>query len=312
MNQRAKMHALFGSLVLVQCLASAIGAPAQKFTNLVNFKGTGGLDPGVLVQGFDGNLYATDTYGGTNGWGTAFKVSLKGTFTILHSFCARQRCSDGNDPLAVLFEAANGNFYSTTSTGGNYGAGTVFKITPHGSLTTLYSFRRCSALPCQDGNTPGAALIQATDGNFYGTTDRGGTYNRGTLFQITQYGHERILHSFSSAGPVGTLLQATDGNLYGTKSYANGSEGSIFKLDMSLRPFVETLPTSGEVGTKVIILGTDLTGATFASFNGVAATFKIISASEITTNFPAGTTSGTIEVMTPSGTLSGNVVFRVP
>lgn len=158
---------------------------------------------------------------------------------------------------------------------------------------------------------PTSALIQATDGNFYGTTDRGGAYNHGTLFQITPGGREKVLHSFGSAGHVGPLLQATDGNLYGMKSSSTDS-GSIFKLDMGLRPFIETLPTSGAAGTKVIILGTDLTGADFVSFNGVPATFKVVSASEITARVPSGTTSGTVEVTTPSGTLSSNVEFRVP
>jgi uncharacterized repeat protein (TIGR03803 family) len=166
-------------------------------------------------------------------------------------------------------------------------------------------------LPCADGNAPSTALVQATDGNFYGTTDRGGTYNRGTIFRITPDGAETVLHSFSSGGAVGTLIQATNGSLYGAKSSYTGA-GSIFKLDMGLEPFVETLPTSGKEGVKVIILGTELTGATSVSFNGVAATFKVVSASEITARVPIGTTSGKVEVTVPSGTLASNVEFRVP
>jgi uncharacterized repeat protein (TIGR03803 family) len=272
--------------------------------------GPDGVFPNGLIQGTDGNFYGTTSSGLTIP-ATVYKITPTGTLTILHNFCDTSACTDGNDPFDTLVEAANGNFYGTTWRGGSDDAGTVFKITPQGSLTTLHSFTHCSSLPCADGNRPNVALIQATDGNFYGTTDQGGTYNRGTLFQITSGGAEKILHSFSSAGHVGQLIQATDGNLYGMKSGSTDS-GSVFKLDMGLGPFIETLPTAGAAGTKVTVLGTDLTGATLVSFNGVPATFKVVSASEITARVPSGATSGTVEVTTPSGTLSSNVVFRVP
>jgi uncharacterized repeat protein (TIGR03803 family) len=272
--------------------------------------GPDGVFPNGLIQGTDGNFYGTSASGLIIP-ATVFKITPAGVLTTLYSFCAQPRCVDGNDPFSYLVEASDGNFYGTTWRGGDYDAGTVFKITPEGSLKTLHSFRGCSALPCADGNAPSTALVQATDGNFYGTTDRGGTYNRGTIFRITPDGAETVLHSFSSGGAVGTLIQATDGNLYGAKSSYTGA-GSIFKLDVGLGPFVETLPTSGKEGVKVIILGTELTGATSVSFNGVAATFKVVSASEITARVPIGTTSGKVEVTVPSGTLASNVEFRVP
>ena len=107
-------------------------------------------------------------------------------------------------------------------------------------------------------------------------------------------------------------MQATDGNFYGTTG-AGGTDGSgtVFSLAVGLGPFVETVPTSGKVGAPVIILGTNLTGATSVTFNGTAATFKIVSASEITTTVPAGATTGPVQVTTPSGTLTSNVNFRV-
>jgi hypothetical protein len=108
------------------------------------------------------------------------------------------------------------------------------------------------------------------------------------------------------------LLQDTNGGFYGTTE-AGGADGvgTIFTLSVGLGPFVETLPTSGKVGTAVKILGTDLTGATSVRFNGTAAAFKVVSASLIKTTVPQGATTGTVEVTTPKGTLKSNVVFRV-
>lgn len=91
-----------------------------------------------------------------------------------------------------------------------------------------------------------------------------------------------------------------------------GQMGTIFSLSVGLGPFVKTQTTSGQLGEPVNILGTDLTGATSVTFNGVAATFTVVSSTLITTTVPAGATTGTAQVITPSGTLSSNVLFRVP
>jgi uncharacterized repeat protein (TIGR03803 family) len=215
-------------------------------------------------------------------------------------------------------QATDGNFYGTTSISGGNGYGTVFKITPEGELTTLYSF-----LP-SEGNRPYAGLVQATDGNFYGTTSEGGAdgtcdppYGCGTVFKITSAGELTTLHTFNGtdgAYPFGALLQATDGTFYGTTpdgGAKNNGSGTVFSLSVGLGPFVETLPTSGKVGAKVIILGTDLTGATSVRFNGTPAKFKVVSKSEIETDVPSGATSGTVEVKIAKKTLKSNVVFRV-
>src|SRR5207245_1991737 len=87
--------------------------------------------------------------------------------------------------------------------------------------------------------------------------------------------------------------------------------GTVFSLDAGLGPFVEALPASGKVGAKVIILGTNLTGTTDVSFNGTPATFNVVSGSEIKTAVPTGATTGKITVITPGGTLSSNLDFRV-
>ena len=163
---------------------------------------------------------------------------------------------------------------------------------------------------------PYAGLVQGTDGDFYGTTL--GYHGDGTIFKITPSGKLTKHWSFDStdgAHPYAGLVQGTDGNFYGTTKEGGAikgvSYGTVFSLSVGLGPFVETLPTSGKVGAAVKILGTDLTGAPGVTFNGTAATFKVVSSSEITTTVPAGATTGTVEVKTPDGTLKSNVVFRV-
>jgi uncharacterized repeat protein (TIGR03803 family) len=120
------------------------------------------------------------------------------------------------------------------------------------------------------------------------------------------------LDNTDGSAPLAGLIQGTGGELYGT-TYSGGtdSEGTIFSLSVGLGPFVETRPNYGKVGAPVEILGSDLTGTTSVSFGGVAAAFTIVSATEITTTVPAGAATGTVQVITPRGTLSSNVPFRV-
>jgi len=151
------------------------------------------------VQASDGNFYGTTFRGGANGYGMVFKITPGGTLITLHSFNG----TDGSYSQAGLVQATDGNFYGTTSGGGTncypYECGTVFKITPNGTLTTLYNF--CSQSNCSDGDNPTAALVQATDGNFYGTTEGGGasgncgSHGCGTLFKITPGGMLPTVHA---------------------------------------------------------------------------------------------------------------------
>jgi uncharacterized repeat protein (TIGR03803 family) len=272
----------------------------------------------ALVQGSDGNLYGTTSSGGSDGvndgYGTIFKITLTGTLTTLYSFPGY------TPPSSALVQGADGNFYGTTAAGGSgkYSpGGTFFTVTSGGNLTTLYSF--CNLENCADGEQP-TNIYLATDGNFYGITWFGGVNNndQGTIFQITPSGTLTTLHNFDGtdgSGPNGggTLMQDTNGTFFGTmQEGGSGSDGTIFSLDTGLGPFVKTLPTSGKVKVAVKILGTELTGATSVTFNGTAATFKVVSSSEITTNVPVGATSGVVQVVTPNGTLSSNLNFQVP
>jgi uncharacterized repeat protein (TIGR03803 family) len=281
-----------------------------------------------LVQSTDGNFYGTTVAGGTNCatgiCGTAFRMTPGGRLTTLYNFCSVAGCTDGAVPYSSLLQAADGNFYGATFAGGipncPNGCGTIFKLTRNGQQTTLYSF--CSQSACPDGYYPYAGLKQGTDGRFYGTTANGGQFTLGTVFKITAQAHLTTLYSFCSdfpfcsdgASPYGDLLQGTDGKFYGTTTLGGGSSenaGTIFRLTTGLGPFVETRPTSGKVGAKVIILGNKLTGSSSVTFNGVSASFTVVSATEITTKVPNGATTGTVSVITPHGTLSSNVVFRV-
>jgi uncharacterized repeat protein (TIGR03803 family) len=193
-----------------------------------------------LVQGTDGNFYGTTTAGGANSGcantcGTAFKITPSGVLTTLYSFCSQSECTDGESPYAGLIQGTDGNFYGTTLIGGANAYGEVFKITSNGKLAVLHSF--CPT--CGEGSNPTAGLVQATDGNFYGTTLNGGTDNYGTVFEITPSGKLTTLHSFAAtdgAAPSAALIQATDGNFYGTTEFAgaNGGAGAnygtIFKI----------------------------------------------------------------------------------
>lgn len=298
-------------------------------TTLYSFS-NGGVDGSYPYAGLtlaNGNFYGTTESGGINngsgGFGTVFKITSTGTLTTLYSFCAQTGCADGANPYAGLVQIAGGNFFGTTASGGAHGQGTVYEITPSGALTTLYSF--CAQSGCTDGANPYAGLVLASNGDLYGTTQYGGTDGWGTMFRITPSGALKTLYSFCSQSdcadglfPYAGLLQATNGDFYGT-TFGGGAYdlcgygcGTIFRLSVGLAPFVKTLPTSGKVGADVTILGTELTGATRVSFNGVAATFTVNSTgTAISTTVPAGVTTGTVQVVTPSGTLSSNVPFRV-
>jgi uncharacterized repeat protein (TIGR03803 family) len=271
-----------------------------------------------LAQATNGSLYGITNSGGINGYGTVFAITLSGQLSTIYSFGPLGVCTAGSSPVGGLVQATNGDFYRMTVADGSLDLGTVFKITPRGTYTMLYSF--CSNYPsCTDGERPLAGLVQASNGDFYGTTEAGGANGDGTIFQITPSGTLTTIYNFCSQ--VGCtdghyspgFEQATNGDFYGTTLYGGLDQyGSAFRLSIALSRFVETLPTSGEAGSVVKILGNDLTGATSVTFNGVAATFEVNPAgTAISTTVPTGATAGTVQVVTPAGTLSSNVAFRV-
>jgi len=217
--------------------------PDGELTTLYNFCAQAGCTDGEfpgfgLVLGTDGNFYGTTEQAGPNGFGTVFQITSAGVLTTLHGF----DYGDGSVPTELV-QAANGNFYGTTQWGGtgtacssNVGCGTVFKITSAGTFTKLYNF--CSQTSCTDGTTPLAGLVQARNGNFYGTTEGGGTNGDGTVFAIAGNGKFTTLYSFCSQAncndgefPQAGLVQATNGSLYGTTSGGGTSAlGTVFAI----------------------------------------------------------------------------------
>jgi uncharacterized repeat protein (TIGR03803 family) len=302
--------------------------PTGTLTTLYNFCSRSGCTDGAypqgpLVQGANGTFYGTTFVGGANCDGTIFEITSSGTLTTLHSFDG----TDGSFPIAGLLQATNGDFYGTTIEGGAHAYyGTVFEITPSGTLTTLHSFDP------KDGSYPDA-LLQATNGDLYGITSLGGAgdncsrgYGCGTVFKITTSGAFATLYNFCTLTgctdgdtPIGGLIQDTNGTFYGTTTNGGstsggcprGDCGTVYSLYVGLKPFVETQPTSGAVGTAVNILGSNLTDATSVTFNGTEAAFTVVSKSLITTTVPTGATTGTVQVVRPNGKGSSNVPFRV-
>jgi uncharacterized repeat protein (TIGR03803 family) len=247
-------------------------------TSLYSF--TGGYDGAsphaVLAQGNDGSFYGTTQGGGTNNAGTVFKITTNGALTSLYSFSS----NDGAQPQSGLVQGSDGNFYGTTKYGGLSSSGTVFKITTNGALTRLYSFTGGN-----DGVFPLGELAQVTDGNFYGTTEYGGTNNQGTVFKISATGALTSLYSFKGgsdgADPRGGLLQGSDGNFYGT-TYSGGAnnQGTVFRIGAdgvltSLYSFTANNgahPVAGPVlGSDKNFYGTTLEGGT----NDIGTVFKI-------------------------------------
>jgi uncharacterized repeat protein (TIGR03803 family) len=228
--------------------------PAVSFKSLDSFDVTNGLTPlgMALVQGLDGNLYGTTEFGGANlacnpkqvGCGTVFKMTPAGALTTIYSFCSAASCADGSYPAAGMILATDGNLYGTTSGGGKIGYGEVFKVTPAGVVSTVYSF--CEAFGCTDGRDPQSPVVQGTDGNLYGLTVLGGSggcggcHGGGVAFKLTLGGKLTVLHSFCTGtcldygDPSNPLVQGSDGNFYSVITGRSGyNDGNVFKMTPS-------------------------------------------------------------------------------
>ena len=253
-----------------------------------------------LVRGADGSYYGTTQNGGAGcqyqgGCGTLFKVTPAGTLTTLYSFCSQPSCLDGFGPEAGLVLASDGNFYGTTQGGGAHFYGTVFQLTPSGTLTTLYNF--CSLANCADGSQPVGGLIQAADGNLYGTTSVGGTLGLGTVFRITLNGVLTTLYSFNGhygSAPTAALVQASDGNFYGTTQSGGGNYcspvgcGTVFKITPSgaLTTLHSFSGSDGGLAMAGLLQATDgnFYGTTWnGGANGFGTVFKITTGGTLST-----------------------------
>ena len=253
-------------LTLVLALCASALLQAQTYTDLHDFVETDGccaLYPSLLAQGRDGNIYGATTSGGVHFYGNIFKMTPAGVLTNLYSF----DLTHGGYPEGGITLGIDGNFYGTAYQGGTGHAGVVFKITPAGVYTEMYDFLNTTdgAYPkvpptqAQDGNLYGTTgngtiatlykittagvftvmatlagqsyspLLLGTDGNLYGTTRYGGTFNGGTVFQFSP-GTKllKTIYNFDTEySPFGPLMQGVDGALYGTTSVGGTSSGGV-------------------------------------------------------------------------------------
>lgn len=181
--------------------------------------------PGLLIAS-DGNVYGVTADGGASTGGAVFKIAANGSFSELYKLGSGDPL-DPSHPQTGLIEGADGAFYGTSMMGGRFDNGTVFRITPAGSVSILYSFSGTA-----DGGNPTAGILQASDGNFYGVTQYGGANGTGTACKLTPAGVLTTLWNFASDDlPNGTLIEATDGNLYGSMGGINANVGgALFKI----------------------------------------------------------------------------------
>ncbi len=216
------MRLLWTAALVLAALGAQAGAALTSLHSFAVFP-NGANPTAAPVHGSDGNFYGTTPFGGTNNYGTVFKINTNGAFTDLYSFTGR----DGAFPNGLV-EGSDGNFYGTTYGGGTKGLGTVFKISPKGALTSLHSFTGV-----EDGDRPNG-LVQGSDGNFYGTTSGGGTNYLGTVFQISTNGALTSLYTFTGGNdggyPRAGLVQGSDGNLYGTTGGGTNGNGTVFQI----------------------------------------------------------------------------------
>ncbi|HEY1253117.1 MAG TPA: choice-of-anchor tandem repeat GloVer-containing protein, partial [Thermoanaerobaculia bacterium] len=189
-------------------------------TTIHTFTGPDGSRPiAELIRASNGQLYGTTQDGGSNGLGTVFTIDEQNVLMTLHSFDG----ADGAIPEAGLVQASDGNLYGTASGGGAQGSGTAFRMTLDGDFLSLHDFE-----VAVDGQTPKGSLIQASDGDLYGTTETGDVY--GTVIRMDTAGNVTKIHAFSvsaeGAFPEDGVMQASDGKLYGTEQ-----TGGIFRID---------------------------------------------------------------------------------
>jgi uncharacterized repeat protein (TIGR03803 family) len=224
-------------------------------TTIHSFSGADGANPGKeAVVGIDGNLYGTTLFGGADNAGTIFTISSDGTFTLLYSFTDGE---DGAHPKSQLLQGPDGDFYGTTLDGGGkvgmkqcnqFGCGTVFKITPQGTLTTLHDFSG-DPEPSHLGS-----LTLGTDGNYYGTSYTGGKFQLGTVYMITPQGSVITLHSFDGTDgslPIGGLTLASDGSFYGaTTAGGSDNQGVVFRVVVDTNCTVTVNATTVSLSAK--------------------------------------------------------------
>lgn len=215
------------------------------------FQGTDGSHPeSALIEAYDGDFYATTVDGGSFGYGTVFRLTRAGNYSKVHDFTF----ADGAHPYAGLVQPPDLNFYGTTLGGGNLQYGTVFKLTPQGVISTLHGF--CSKFLCSDGSLSYAALLEATDGNLYGTTKLGGASGNnevdvGTIFALS-VGLPPFIETQPRAGTLGTTVRILGDDLTGATQVYFNDQPSEFKV-ASASEIVTVVPTGAASGLVEVV-----------------------------------------------------------
>ncbi|HZR55760.1 MAG TPA: choice-of-anchor tandem repeat GloVer-containing protein [Terriglobales bacterium] len=293
MKQTKDLHAnlklafLAGIMTVVFVLASL--ANAQTYTTLYAYpedtrNDTGIGLAGLMTQGQDGNLYGTIGDDGSNAAGSAFKMTTAGQFTRIYSFCSQPSCADGSGPWGGLTLNTDGNLYGTTTTGGKSAAGTVFKLTPNGTLTTLWSFDNGT-----DAGAPWYPPFQGLDGKLYGVSNTVYNGDYGAFIRLTPTktppDTEKVLVDFNytNGNDPNLPTQGTDGNFYGT-AVSGGTKGLgvVYKITTAgkiivLHNFVG-YPSDGTYPLGALVEGNDgdFYGVTYqGGANNIGAIFKI-------------------------------------
>lgn len=292
----ARPAALSGAVAFLAVLLVSAPQPAHSQTESVlhsfSTSPDGSAAYAKLTLGAHGNFYSTTANGGANGHGTVFEITPSGTETVLYSFAGSP---DGANPTfsSVAFDKA-GNLYGTTSGGGANGGldgyGTVFKLTPVGTETVLYSF----AGPPTDGYQPNSGVILDTLGNLYGTTVSGGANGYGTVFKVTSSGTESVLYSFAGGTdgcfPFAAGLVLRKNVLYGaTQQCGANGYGTVFKLSLS--------------GTETI-LHSFANDGTDGEYPDAGLVFDAAGNMYGTTDIGGTGNAGTVYKITPAGTES--------
>ncbi|NOS70502.1 MAG: hypothetical protein HOP33_11285 [Verrucomicrobia bacterium] len=285
------------TLILLSGMAASCVEASPVFTTLISFAGINGANPkSGLVQSADGDFYGTTEYGGTNNYGTLFRVTPSGSLANPVFF----NHTNGAGPRAGLTKGADGSFYGTAYSGGAQNAGTIFKFTTNGVFSMLASFANTN------GAYPIADLVPGQDGNFYGTTAIGGTNinSGGAVIKVAPSGVVTPVVSFSTGSTngdslYGRVIQTADGNLHGTTYYGGvHGFGTLFKTTTngnltSLYSFGGASdganPFAGLVqGADGYLYGSTYNGGT----NGHGTLFRLATNGVFSTLFSFGNTNG--------------------
>ena len=264
-----------------------------------------------LTLGDDGKLYGTTMAGGPTEQGTVFRMTPAGKITAIFD----GDFGNGSNLVGAVTQGKDGFLYGTTSANGSGGFGVVFKLSTRGKYTKLHEFGLDFA---NDGMTPFAGLVAASDGRFYGATSAGessGNVPNGNLFSITSGGAYNLLYAFDGThgyDAYATPMQHTNGKIYGVAEGGGVHNwGVVYSMDNGAPPFVVLMTRWGRPGQTVEILGNGLTGATSVMFGSGSASFTVVSDTYVTAVVPANGVSGFVTVTTPSGTLTSSRTFHV-